>query len=239
MSRVQLFLRCCVDTGLPARLEHFPIFLSRHPALPPSSLSSWRWWLDNCKSFLRAVYPPPKKKTIFEFEIFPRYCWWTKILAYQFISKTSQFSFGFYPSQMVQNFSKSQVIWRDFWNFKTSTKEVQNPSESQNNSQPDKNLFQPNCFFWEKPTNQPAKPFSNRKSVVCRLLGLASLAFAFLDWSFSSCHRLDELMDGWDPFPKNYTTTIPRSADFWSTSSSARMRFFSHIFTTGNSGIPN
>lgn len=65
MSRVQLFLRCCVDTGLPARLEHFPIFLSRHPALPPSSLSSWRWWLDNCKSFLRAVYPPPQKKKRF------------------------------------------------------------------------------------------------------------------------------------------------------------------------------
>ena len=51
-----------VSPGLRARLEHFPIFLSRHPALPPSSLSSWRWWLDNCKSFFWAVYPPKKKQ---------------------------------------------------------------------------------------------------------------------------------------------------------------------------------
>ena len=124
--------------------------------------------------------------------------------------------------------SKSQVIWHDFWNFKTSTKEVQSPSESQNNSQPDKNLFQPNCFFREKPTNQPVKPFPTETlsfgagpgESPIRLFGLIFFILPSAGW-----------IDGWmGSHPKNYATTIPRMRISGQPASAARMSFFTHFY---------
>lgn len=56
--------------------------------------------------------------------------------------------------------------------------------------------------------NPPTNRWNLFQQKLCRLgLGLASLASVFLDWSFSSCRRLDELMDGWDPIRR--TTQLP------------------------------
>lgn len=71
--------------------------------------------LTTARVTLRAVYLPPKKNgRFFSLKIFPRYCWWTKILAYQFISKTSQFSFGFLS---IPNGAKFLKIPSDLTSF--------------------------------------------------------------------------------------------------------------------------